>query len=104
MFDDYINIDTTPLYKNKTGSTTVCHLLWGDGVKVKEAGSSRTKVSNTSSDGAQQDLQIIALRVTGLNSNDFTLTQASGSPVASGDSTPLAVSFRKPDTTPDRQC
>jgi beta-lactamase superfamily II metal-dependent hydrolase len=32
MFDDYIRVDTTPLYKNSSGSATVCHLLWGDGV------------------------------------------------------------------------
>ena len=32
-FDDFVSKDTTPLYKNKTGNGTVCHLLWGDGVK-----------------------------------------------------------------------
>jgi len=46
MFDDYVRVDTTPLYKNSTGSTKVCHLLWGDGVRYAgEAGSgSRRRV------------------------------------------------------------
>lgn len=33
MFDDYIRVETTPLYKNSSGSAKVCHLLWGDGVR-----------------------------------------------------------------------
>ncbi len=32
MFDDYVQVDTTPLYAGSSGSTKVCHLLWGDGV------------------------------------------------------------------------
>jgi len=45
MFDDYTRFDSTPLYEKKTGSATVCHLLWGDGVKIKETGAKRTKVT-----------------------------------------------------------
>jgi len=47
MFDDYVSVDTTPLYKNSSSSTTVCHLLWGDGVRfVGSAGSgSRRRVT-----------------------------------------------------------
>ena len=33
MFNDYVSVNTTPLYKNSSGSTKVCHLLWGDGVR-----------------------------------------------------------------------
>ncbi|MGE3939219.1 MAG: ComEC/Rec2 family competence protein [Nitrospirales bacterium] len=33
MFDDYVRVDTTPLYKHSSGSAKVCHLLWGDGVR-----------------------------------------------------------------------
>ena len=33
MFDDYVSVDTTPLYTNSIGSTKVCQLLWGDGVR-----------------------------------------------------------------------
>jgi beta-lactamase superfamily II metal-dependent hydrolase len=33
MFDDYVGVDTTPLYRYGSGSTKVCHLLWGDGVR-----------------------------------------------------------------------
>lgn len=35
MFDDFVSVDTTPLYKDSSGSTKVCHLLWGDGVKFE---------------------------------------------------------------------
>lgn len=45
MFNNYVKTDTTPLYKDKTGNGTVCHLLWGDGVKVKEKGATRSKVT-----------------------------------------------------------
>ncbi len=39
-FDDFVKLDTTPLFKGRTGSAKVCHLLWGDGVKfVGPAGS-----------------------------------------------------------------
>jgi beta-lactamase superfamily II metal-dependent hydrolase len=44
MFDDYISVDTTPLYKDATGSGKRIHLLWGDGVEVLQRGASRTKV------------------------------------------------------------
>jgi len=37
MFDDYISKDTTPLYTESGGSKTVCHLLWGDGVRFEGA-------------------------------------------------------------------
>jgi beta-lactamase superfamily II metal-dependent hydrolase len=33
MFDDYVSVDTTPLYKDSSSSTKICHLLWGDGVR-----------------------------------------------------------------------
>lgn len=33
MFDDYVSLDTTRLFKSRTGSATVNRLLWGDGVK-----------------------------------------------------------------------
>jgi beta-lactamase superfamily II metal-dependent hydrolase len=35
MFDDYVSADSTPLYKESSGSSSVCHLLWGDGVKYE---------------------------------------------------------------------
>lgn len=35
MFDNYVKQDTTPLYKSASGSSKVCHLLWGDGVHYK---------------------------------------------------------------------
>jgi beta-lactamase superfamily II metal-dependent hydrolase len=35
MFDDYVSKDSTPLYKSSSGSSEVCHLLWGDGVHFK---------------------------------------------------------------------
>ncbi len=44
MFDDYISINTTPLYKKATGSGKRTHLLWGDGVEVLNRGPSRTEV------------------------------------------------------------
>ena len=47
MFDDYVSVDTTPLYKSSSGSSKVCHLLWGDGVRFDgSAGSgSRRRVT-----------------------------------------------------------
>jgi beta-lactamase superfamily II metal-dependent hydrolase len=33
MFDDYVGVDITPLYKESSGNSKVCHLLWGDGVR-----------------------------------------------------------------------
>ena len=33
MFDDYVSADTTPLYKSSSGSSSIVHLLWGDGVR-----------------------------------------------------------------------
>ncbi|MCP4371462.1 MAG: hypothetical protein GY797_25580 [Deltaproteobacteria bacterium] len=44
MFDDYISIDTTSLYKKATGSGKRTYLLWGDGVEILNRGSSRTEV------------------------------------------------------------
>lgn len=47
MFDDFIGKDTTPLYTNTSGSSKVCHLLWGDGVKFigNAGGGLRRRVS-----------------------------------------------------------
>jgi beta-lactamase superfamily II metal-dependent hydrolase len=47
MFDDYVKVDTTPLYKGSTGSSKVCHLLWGDGVRYDggAGGGSRRRVT-----------------------------------------------------------
>jgi beta-lactamase superfamily II metal-dependent hydrolase len=47
MFDDFVSKDTTPLYQNASGTKSVCHLLWGDGVRfVGAAGSGdRRKVT-----------------------------------------------------------
>ena len=36
MFDDYISVDSTPLYRKATGGATVCSLLWGDGVRYED--------------------------------------------------------------------
>ncbi|EMI24621.1 ComEC/Rec2 family competence protein [Rhodopirellula europaea] len=33
MFDDYVSVDSTPLYKSSSGSSKFIHLLWGDGVR-----------------------------------------------------------------------
>ena len=44
MFDDFISLDTTPLYKKATGDSKRIHLLWGDGVEILDVGSTRTKV------------------------------------------------------------
>lgn len=46
MFDDYVSVDTTPLYRRNSGRATVCHLLWGDGVSFDGPanGSGRRKV------------------------------------------------------------
>lgn len=33
MFDDYVRVETTPLFASKTGSKKIAHLLWGDGVR-----------------------------------------------------------------------
>jgi len=35
MFDDYVGVDSTPLYRAASGSSKVCHLLWGDGVRFE---------------------------------------------------------------------
>lgn len=32
IFNDFVSANSTPLYKASTGSSKVCHLLWGDGV------------------------------------------------------------------------
>ena len=39
-FDDFVSFESTPLFKNKTGKSTVGHLLWGDGVKFDGAAGS----------------------------------------------------------------
>lgn len=33
MFDDYVSVDTTPLYKSMSSNSAIIHLLWGDGVR-----------------------------------------------------------------------
>jgi len=46
MFDDYISVDSTPLFKKSTNTGKVCHLLWGDGVILDgdSTGQPRVKV------------------------------------------------------------
>lgn len=45
MFDDFVRVDTTPLFSAKTGSEKKAHLLWGDGVKfVGTTSGSRVEV------------------------------------------------------------
>jgi beta-lactamase superfamily II metal-dependent hydrolase len=36
MFDDYVRVDSAPLYKASSGSAKVCYLLWGDGVRFAD--------------------------------------------------------------------
>jgi len=36
-------IKPVPLYKSSTGSATVCHLLWGDGIRFKDDASANTR-------------------------------------------------------------
>lgn len=46
-FDDYLSTDHAKLFADETGTAMVkpaCHLLWGDGVKVLQQGTKRTKV------------------------------------------------------------
>lgn len=43
MFDDYIGKDSTPLYQSSSGSSKVCHLLWGDGVRHDGAAGSGSR-------------------------------------------------------------
>jgi beta-lactamase superfamily II metal-dependent hydrolase len=43
MFDDYVSVDTTPLYKDSSSSTKVCHLLWGDGVRFDDSAGSGSR-------------------------------------------------------------
>jgi hypothetical protein len=47
MFDDYVSVDSTPLYRTSSGTGTVCHLLWGDGVRFEggAGGGSRRRVT-----------------------------------------------------------
>ena len=42
-FDDFVSFESTPLFKNKTGKSTVGHLLWGDGVKFDGAAGSGSR-------------------------------------------------------------
>jgi hypothetical protein len=37
MFDDFVKLDSTPFYKNESGSDKKCHLLWGDGVFYQDS-------------------------------------------------------------------
>jgi glyoxylase-like metal-dependent hydrolase (beta-lactamase superfamily II) len=43
-FDDYISVDTTPLYRTESGNEVRMHLLWGDGVRILAPGPQRTRV------------------------------------------------------------
>ena len=40
MFDDYVSVDSTPLYKSASGKPKIIHLLWGDGVQFVGSSSS----------------------------------------------------------------
>ena len=37
MFDDFVKLDSTPFYKNESGSDKKCRLLWGDGVFYQDS-------------------------------------------------------------------
>jgi beta-lactamase superfamily II metal-dependent hydrolase len=51
MFDDYVSVDSTPLYKANSGSGKVCHLLWGDGVRFVGSPSSGARRQVTARGG-----------------------------------------------------
>lgn len=53
MFDDYVSVDTTPLYKDSSSAGKVCHLLWGDGVRFKGAAGSGTRRRVTARGGRE---------------------------------------------------
>jgi beta-lactamase superfamily II metal-dependent hydrolase len=53
MFDDYVSVDTTPLYKSSSGSSKVCHLLWGDGVRFDGSAGSGSRRRVTARGGRQ---------------------------------------------------
>ena len=53
MFDDYVRVDTTPLYKNSSDSSKVCHLLWGDGVRFSGSAGSGSRRRVTARGGRQ---------------------------------------------------
>jgi hypothetical protein len=53
MFDDYVRVDTTPLYKNSSDSSKVCHLLWGDGVRFDDSAGSGSRRRVTARGGRQ---------------------------------------------------
>jgi len=53
MFDDYVSKDSTPLYKSSSGSSKVCHLLWGDGVRFKGSAGSGPRRRVTARGGRQ---------------------------------------------------
>ena len=53
MFDDYVRVDTTPLYKNSSDSSKVCHLLWGDGVRFDGSAGSGSRRRVTARGGRQ---------------------------------------------------
>ncbi len=44
MFDDFIGVDTAPLYAAERGNKIQLHLLWGDGVHILQRGAQRTQV------------------------------------------------------------
>lgn len=51
MFDDFVQLESTPLYRAKTGAGTVCHLLWGDGVRFDGAAASGSRRKVTARGG-----------------------------------------------------
>src|SRR3712207_8194548 len=53
MFDDYVSVETTPLYKSSSGSSKVCHLLWGDGVRFAGSAGSGSRRRVTARGGRQ---------------------------------------------------
>ena len=53
MFDDYVSVDSTPLYKGSSGSGKVCHLLWGDGVRFDGSAGSGSRRRVTARGGRQ---------------------------------------------------
>ncbi|OVE79271.1 hypothetical protein BVY01_02950 [bacterium I07] len=44
MFDDYIGVDSTPVFTQEAGNQKRKYLLWGDGVTIIQPGASRTKI------------------------------------------------------------
>jgi beta-lactamase superfamily II metal-dependent hydrolase len=53
VFDDYVSKNSTPLYKSSSGSSKVCYLLWGDGVRFKGSEGSGPRRRVTARGGKQ---------------------------------------------------